>query len=64
LWEFTQVEGVEKIKMLIGQCVEKIKMLIGQFPRIFETFRRVGEKQNKYKPTPHPRRGYIIVTHA
>ncbi len=33
LWEFTQVEGVEKIKTLIGQ-----------FPRIFETFRRVGEK--------------------
>ncbi len=33
LWEFTQVEGVEKIKMLIDQ-----------FPRIFETFRRVGEK--------------------
>ena len=33
LWEFTQVEGVEKLHMLIGQ-----------FPRIFETFRRVGEK--------------------
>ncbi|MCK4823733.1 metallophosphoesterase [bacterium] len=33
LWEFTQVEGVEKLHKLIDQ-----------FPRIFETFRRVGEK--------------------
>lgn len=32
LWEFTQVEGVEKLNVLIGQ-----------FPRIFETFRRVGQ---------------------
>jgi UDP-2,3-diacylglucosamine pyrophosphatase LpxH len=33
LWEFTQVEGVEKLKMLIGQ-----------FPHIFESFRSTGEK--------------------
>ncbi len=33
LWEFTQVESIEKLKTLIGQ-----------FPRIFEAFRRVGEK--------------------
>jgi UDP-2,3-diacylglucosamine pyrophosphatase LpxH len=33
LWEFTQVEGVEKIKMLIGQ-----------FPRIFNSLKKVGEK--------------------
>ena len=32
LWEFTQVEGVEKLHLLIEQ-----------FPRIFETFRIVGE---------------------
>ncbi|MCF6170706.1 MAG: metallophosphoesterase [Bacteroidales bacterium] len=33
LWEFTGVEGAEKIEKLIGQ-----------FPEIFEAFRRAGEK--------------------
>jgi len=33
LWEFTRIEGKEKIDALIAQ-----------FPRIFETFRRVGER--------------------
>ena len=33
LWEFTQVEGVEKINKLIEQ-----------FPRIFNAFRMAGEK--------------------
>jgi UDP-2,3-diacylglucosamine pyrophosphatase LpxH len=33
LWEFTQVEGVEKIKTLISQ-----------FPNIFEAFKKYGEK--------------------
>jgi UDP-2,3-diacylglucosamine pyrophosphatase LpxH len=33
LWEFTQVEGVEKINMLIKQ-----------FPRIFDTIREVGKQ--------------------
>lgn len=32
LWEFTQVEGKDKLDVLIGQ-----------FPRIFEAFRRTGE---------------------
>jgi UDP-2,3-diacylglucosamine pyrophosphatase LpxH len=33
LWEFTQVEGDQKLDVLIGQ-----------FPRIFEAFRRAGER--------------------
>jgi UDP-2,3-diacylglucosamine pyrophosphatase LpxH len=33
LWEFTQVEGLEKLNTLISQ-----------FPHIFEAFKRVGEK--------------------
>ncbi len=32
LWEFTKVDGEDKLDVLIGQ-----------FPRIFETFRRTGE---------------------
>ena len=31
LWEFTKVEGTDKLEVLVGQ-----------FPRIFETFRKVG----------------------
>lgn len=33
LWEFTEVEGIEKVQTLIGQ-----------FPNIFEAFKRYGEK--------------------
>ena len=32
LWEFTKVDGADKLEVLIGQ-----------FPRIFETFRRTGK---------------------